>query len=37
MAGQALFELIFVDDGSKDDTLNAVKSLNKKDNRVRYI
>lgn len=37
MSRQALFELIFVDDGSSDDTLNAVKSLNKKDDRIRYI
>lgn len=37
MSRQALFELIFVDDGSSDDTLNAVKSLNKKDDRVRYV
>ena len=31
------FEFIFVNDGSKDNTLNIVKELNKKDKRVRYI
>jgi glycosyltransferase involved in cell wall biosynthesis len=31
------FEFIFVNDGSKDNTLNVIKKLNKKDKRVRYI
>ena len=31
------FEFIFVNDGSKDNTLAVIKKLNKKDNRVRYI
>ena len=31
------FEVIFVDDGSSDNTLNVVKDLRKKDKRVRYI
>lgn len=31
------FEFIFVDDGSKDDTLTIAKALHKKDSRVRYI
>ena len=31
------FEFIFVDDGSKDNTLRVLKDLNKKDNRVHYI
>lgn len=31
------FEFIFVDDGSKDETLNIIKTLNNKDKRVRYI
>lgn len=31
------FEYIFVNDGSKDKTLEIMKDLNKKDNRVRYI
>ena len=30
------FEFIFVDDGSKDSTLNVLKKLNKKDKRVKY-
>lgn len=31
------FEFIFIDDGSKDNTLAILKELNKKDKRVRYI
>ena len=31
------FEYIFVDDGSKDDTLDIVKNLSKEDSRVKYI
>ena len=31
------FEFIFVNDGSKDDTLNVIKELNKKDKRIRYV
>lgn len=31
------FEYLFVNDGSKDKTLELVKELSKKDNRVRYI
>ncbi|MEN9919769.1 MAG: hypothetical protein RL662_2205 [Bacteroidota bacterium] len=31
------FEFIFVNDGSKDKTLDVIRDLRKKDNRVRYI
>ena len=31
------FEFLFVNDGSKDNTLNILKELAKKDKRVRYI
>lgn len=31
------FEFIFVNDGSKDKTLEVIKKLNKKDKRVRYV
>ena len=31
------FELIFVDDGSSDKTINVIKDLSKKDKNVRYI
>lgn len=31
------FELLFIDDGSKDDTLSILKALQNKDKRVRYI
>lgn len=33
----AEFELIFVDDGSKDKTLDIVREFSQKDNRVRFI
>lgn len=36
MSGQE-FEFIFVNDGSKDKTLQVIKELRKKDNRVRYV
>ena len=31
------FEILFIDDGSKDETLNIIKKLYKKDKRIRYI
>lgn len=31
------FEIIFIDDGSKDDTLQVSKALSEKDNRVKYV
>ncbi len=31
------FELLFVDDGSKDNTLSVIKQLKEKDQRVRYV
>lgn len=31
------FEMIFIDDGSKDKTLDVVKKLREKDKRVRYV
>ncbi len=31
------FELLFVNDGSKDNTLNEIKELRKKDSRVSYV
>ena len=31
------FEIIFVNDGSKDNTLQIIKELNSKDERVKYI
>jgi len=34
---EADFEFIFVDDGSKDNTLTTIKALYEKDSRVRYI
>lgn len=36
MSGQD-FEFIFVNDGSKDKTLEVIKALRKKDDRVRYV
>lgn len=37
MESKAEFELIFVDDGSSDESLNEMKKLNEKDKSVRYI
>ena len=31
------FEMLFIDDGSKDKTLSILKDLAKNDNRVKYI
>ncbi|KTT85478.1 glycosyltransferase, partial [Mammaliicoccus sciuri] len=31
------FEIIFVDDGSTDASLNLIQSLSEKDNQVKYI
>lgn len=31
------FEFIFVDDGSKDNTMSVIKQLNKQDERVKYV
>ena len=31
------FEILFVNDGSKDNTLNVIKDLASKDSRVKYI
>ena len=31
------FEYIFIDDGSKDDTIGVIKRLREKDKRVRYV
>jgi len=31
------FEIIFIDDGSKDNTLNCIKNLAKSDDRVKYV
>ena len=35
--GKLNFEFIFVNDGSRDNTLDVIKKLNKKDSRVKYI
>ena len=35
--GVADFEYIFVNDGSKDKTLDIIKELRKKDSKVRYV
>lgn len=35
--GNVEFELLFINDGSKDNTSNILRSLSKKDKRVRYI
>lgn len=37
MKDKVNFEIIFVDDGSKDQTLKVAKDLNKKDKKVKYI
>ena len=37
MEGNAIFEIIFVDDGSTDNTLQVAKNLNKADKKVKYI
>lgn len=37
MNSNAEFEFLFVNDGSKDNTLNVLRELSKKDNRVKYI
>lgn len=31
------FEILFINDGSKDNSLNVIKELNQKDNRVKFI
>lgn len=31
------FEFVFINDGSKDDTLNEIKKLSRKDKRVKYV
>ncbi|GAA5819804.1 MAG: glycosyltransferase family 2 protein [Methanobrevibacter sp. CfCl-M3] len=31
------FEIIFIDDGSKDNTLKVIKDISKKDERIKYI
>lgn len=37
MNNRSDFEFLFVNDGSKDNTLNVLRELSKKDNRVKYI
>ena len=37
MKENAEFEFLFVNDGSKDNTLNVLRELSKKDSRVKYI
>ena len=35
--GEYVFEFLFVDDGSRDGTMNVVKALAEKDERVKYV
>ena len=37
MKENAEFEFLFINDGSKDNTLNVIRDLSKKDSRVKYI
>ena len=37
MKDNAVFELIFVNDGSADNTIKVLRELKRKDNRVRYV
>lgn len=37
MENKAEFEFLFVNDGSKDNTLNVLRDLSKKDSRVKYV
>ena len=37
MKENAEFEFLFINDGSKDNTLNVLRDLSKKDSRVKYI
>ncbi len=37
MEARARFEVIFVDDGSRDKTLDVIRSLSEKDERIKYI
>ena len=37
MRDKTEFEFLFVNDGSKDDTLKVLRELSKKDERVKYI
>lgn len=37
MQDVALLEFVFVNDGSRDDTLNKLRNLSKKDDRMKYI
>ena len=37
MNDNAVFEIIFIDDGSTDNTLQVAKNLNKEDKKVKYI
>ncbi len=37
MENQAEFEYLFINDGSKDKTLDVLRELAKKDERVKYV
>ena len=37
VAWQYKYEIIFVDDGSKDNTINVINDLHSKDDRVKYV